>query len=234
MNIGSVLLVLILASSCGHRVQATLPSGPPQHELLYREGLEAFRRATPEGYKEAIDAFRRASALAPSRCEYSLHLAESLIFLAREQEYNWEEFEPRASGCATFEPFLDRLRALSGPRRDARELINRAIAFDPNDAMNWYVVWRLNLSNFQEAIVRASELAPDLPLIQYELGNYRSLRGEYTEAKQAFERALELSPRHSRSMIGLAYAIGSIDFNAEVEHLYRKAADIAPTFLETH
>ncbi len=247
MNRGSVLLVLILASSCGHRVQATLPSGPPQHELLYREGLEAFRRATPEGYKEAIDAFRRASALAPSRCEYSLHLAESLIFLAREQEYNWEEFEPRASeavrimdsvprasGCATFEPFLDRLRALSGPRRDARELINRAIAFDPNDAMNWYVVWRLNLSNFQEAIVRASELAPDLPLIQYELGNYRSLRGEYTEAKQAFERTLKLSPRHFRSMIGLAYVIDSIDSDREVERLYRKAISIAPTFLEAH
>jgi len=32
-------------------------------------------------------------------------------------------------------------------------------------------------------------------VIQYELGNYRSLRGEYPEAKQAFERALELSPR---------------------------------------
>src|SRR5207245_4761826 len=64
--------------------------------------------------------------------------------------------------------------------------------------------------------------------------NYRSLRGEYPEAKQAFERALKLSPRHFRSMIGLAYAIGSIDFNAEVEHLYRKAVDIAPTFLEAH
>src|SRR6185503_944136 len=95
MNRGSVLFVLILASGCGHRVQTKLPSAPPQHELLYREGLEAFRQATPEGYKQAIDAFRKAFTLAPSRCEFSLHLAESVIFLAREQEYNWEEFEPR-------------------------------------------------------------------------------------------------------------------------------------------
>jgi len=247
MNRGSVLVVLILASGCGQRVQTKLPSGPSQHELLYREGLEAFRQATPEGYKEAIDAFRKASTLAPSRCEYSLHLAESLIFLAREQEYNWEEFEPRGSeavriidsvqhalGCATFEPLVDRLRALSGPRGDAFELIHRAIAFDPSDAMNWYVLWRLDLSNVQEAILRAAELAPDLPVIQYELGNYRSLRGEYPEAKQAFERALELSPRHFRSMIGLADAINSIDFNPNVERLYGRAINIAPTFLEAH
>src|SRR5207302_1689854 len=110
---------------------------------------------------------------------------------------------------------VDRLRALSGPRRDALGMINRAIELDPSDPMNWYVLWRLNLSNFQDAILRAAELAPDLPLIQYELGNYRSLRGEYPAAKQAFERALELSPRHFRSMIGLAYAIGSIDFDVE-------------------
>ena len=54
------------------------------------------------------------------------------------------------------------------------------------------------------------------------------------QAKQAFERALELSPHHFRSMIGLAYAVGSIDFSAEVERLYRKSIDIAPTFLEAH
>jgi len=238
---------IILAASCGHKVQAGLPGASPEHELLYRAGLEAFRQATPEGYRQAIGAFRKASALAPSRCDYSLHLAESLLLLAQEQKYNWEEFEPReseavgiiasaqrAAECETFEPFVNRLRALSGPGRDAFGMIERAIELDPSDAVNWYVLWRLNLGNVQEAILRAAELAPDLALIQYELGTYRSLRGEYREAKQAFERALELSPRHFRSMIGLAYAIGSIDFNAEVERLYHKAVDIAPTFLEAH
>src|SRR2546427_7927212 len=247
MNRGSVLVVLILASSCGHKAQTKLPNAPPEHELLYRAGLEAFRQATPEGYQQAIDAFRKASTLAPSRCEYSLHLAESLVLLAQEQKYNWEEFEPRvsevvgiidsiqrAAACATFKPFVDRLRALSGPGRDALGMINRAIELDPSDAMNWYVLWRLNLGNSQEAILRAAELAPDLPLIQHELGNYRSLRGEYPEAKQAFERALELSPRHFRSMIGLADAINSIDFNPNVERLYGRAINIAPTFFEAH
>jgi predicted O-linked N-acetylglucosamine transferase (SPINDLY family) len=47
------------------------------------------------------------------------------------------------------------------------------------------------------------------------------------EARQAFERAVEASPRHFRSMIGLAYAIDSIDFNPAVELLYRKAINRA-------
>src|SRR5438067_12229348 len=76
MNRGSVLVVLILASTCGHKVQTKRPNAPPEDELLYRQGVEAFRQATPEGYEQAIHAFRQASSLAKSRCEYSLHLAE--------------------------------------------------------------------------------------------------------------------------------------------------------------
>ena len=68
-------------------------------------------------------------------------------------------------------------------------MIKRAIELDPNDAMNWYALWKLDLGNSQQAILRAAELAPDLALIQYELGNYRSLNGEYPEATKAFERA---------------------------------------------
>jgi tetratricopeptide (TPR) repeat protein len=250
MNRGSVLVILILAilaSSCVHTVQTNLP-GLPKDQVLYRAGIEAFQRATPEGYQQAIDDFRKASGLAPSRCEYSLHLAESLVLFAREQRYNWEEFEPgltkaigiidsvqRRTECGAYESFVDRLRALSEPPgRDALGMIKRAIELDPNDPMNWYALWRLDLSNSQQAILRATALAPDLALIQYELGNYRSLNGEYPEAAKAFERALELSPRHFRSMIGLAYAIDSMGFSPEVEGLYRKSIDIAPTFLEGH
>lgn len=233
---GSVLGILLIASSCGHDVQTNPPTTSQEQELLYRKGSEAFRLATPDGYIEAVTAFREASTLAPTRCEYSLHLAESLILLAQEQKYNLEDFEPRLSEavgivgsvqreteCAAFEPFVDRLRALSAPGPNALALVNRAIELDPKDAMNWYVLWRLNLGNSQPSILRAAELAPDLPLIQYELGNYRLLRGEYAEAKLAFEHALALSPRHFRSMIGLAYAIGSIGFDTQVESFYRKA-----------
>ena len=48
----------------------------------------------------------------------------------------------------------------------------------------------------------------------------------------AFERALEASPRHFKSVIGLAYALGAVDPNADVGPLYREAIEIAPEFLE--
>src|SRR5262245_25882738 len=56
-------LLLFLATSCGRKVQpkAVVPtpfvSGPAVHEIAYREGLKAFRLATPEGYQRAADLF---------------------------------------------------------------------------------------------------------------------------------------------------------------------------------
>jgi hypothetical protein len=62
--------------------------------LCLPRGRRAFREATPEGYQRAADAFRKAASLRPERCEYSLHLAESLLFLALEQKLNQEDTAP--------------------------------------------------------------------------------------------------------------------------------------------
>src|SRR2546426_9883581 len=88
----SVFVVFLLVA-CRHRI----PTSPPESDLLYQHGLEAFRRATPDGYRDAINAFRTASNLMPSRCEYKLHLGESLLFLAQEEQMNWEEYLPAVS-----------------------------------------------------------------------------------------------------------------------------------------
>jgi tetratricopeptide (TPR) repeat protein len=117
--------------------------------------------------------------------------------------------------------------------RVANERITRAVEQDPADAMNWLVFWKINPTAMQgTAILRATETNPTLALVQYELGQFELALGKYTEAKEAFERALQVSPHHFRSVVGLAYATVSADPNADVEPLYRKAADIAPRFLE--
>src|SRR5579871_2082426 len=67
------------------------PTGPSADELAYQAGLAAFRLATPEAYQRAANAFRKASELKKDRCEYTLHLAESLYFLAQQQKQNWED-----------------------------------------------------------------------------------------------------------------------------------------------
>ena len=251
MNKSLILAILIFVASCAHQVQTKAPAGPPEDELLYRQGLSAFLQATPEGYQTAADSFRKAAALRPANCEYELHLSESLLFLALYQRYNWEDYEPALKeatavtdaaqpmpACGRFQPFVDRLRTMiwfpefaTGHGTEAFDLINGAIQLDPNDAMNWLVLAKLRPRDPRTPILRAAQLAPDRAVIQYELGNYRLDRKEYIEAKQAFEHALELSPRHFESVIGLAYSAGVVDYSQDILSLYRKAADMAPKSL---
>lgn len=232
---------------CRHR----LPGTPPQSDLLYRRGVEAFRLATPGGYRDAIEAFSQASTLIPSRCEYKLHLAESLLFLAQEQQINWEENAPNVSeagsiidaipsngNCTGFTAFLFRLRALRllfdpSKHSAALELANQALELDPNDAMNWLVLFQLNPADPRVPINRALELAGDLALVQDAYGRYKSDRGEYSEAKQAFQHVLEISPLHFRSITSLGY-LASEEFQPDALGLYMKAIDITPTFLNAH
>src|SRR5262249_28621071 len=138
-----------------HIVPATVVTPPP--DVLYKSGLAAFHEGTPEGYTRAADAFRRAWQQTPSKCEYALNLAQSLLFLATEQMLNWEEFEPRQKEGSILvvsvpppcvwdqHPFLLRFRALvAGRGRAAADLINRAMTLDADDAMNWLALGYLN------------------------------------------------------------------------------------------
>jgi hypothetical protein len=174
-----IISVAFAVAGCRHRI----PGTPPQYDLLYGRGLEAFRLATPVGYRDAIDAFRQASTLIPSRCEYKLHLAESLLFLAQEQQINWEENAPSVSeaasvidaipsngNCSGFSEFLFRVRALRflfdpSEHSAALEMANQAVELDPNDAMNWLVLFQVNPADPRMPINRALELAADLALV---------------------------------------------------------------------
>ncbi len=258
-----LLVVLLMTANCAHYVPTAVSIPAPEHEILYRAGLDAFRMGTPEGYQHAAESFRKAANLRPSHCEYSLHLAESLLSLAQEQKLNWQEFQPRVAeaktildsvpsigNCSAYESAADRVRAIyeaefeTSGKRTALQLINHTVVADPADPLNWLTLWKLSSStNLTVSIPLATKLGPDWAAIQYEFGNYELIRGEYAEARKAFERALEISPGHFRAVIGLAYAVGSADITApveeraprneaDVESLYRRAIDISPDYLE--
>jgi tetratricopeptide (TPR) repeat protein len=119
-------------------------------------------------------------------------------------------------------------------------MIGRALDLDSNDAMNWVVLGYLDPGSARVvtpegagrwvAMAHAMQLNNDSALIQYELGkNYQTVPHKEAESRQAFNRAIELSPRHFRAYLGLAY---SADEDTDVEPLYRKVVDIAPNFLE--
>lgn len=258
-----------VAAGCARKtVVVHQPAAIPEYEGLFAEGQAAFREATPEGYERAADAFRKASSLRPERCQYSLHLAEALLFLALEQKLNQEdtaaagqeagkivtsmESQPCAAGFASI---LNRVKALSispgvsgGQVADATiqiqartfghddiDAIDRAIAADPNDPMNWLVLWKLSPFDPRSPLLRANTLAPDLPVVQYEMGSANLMLSHYPEARRNFERAIELSPRHFHSMIGLADAIGAADPDTTgTLPLYQKASAVAPKYLEAH
>ena len=143
--------------------------------------------------------------------------------------------------CSAHEALGLRLEAISlldefkpGGDRSALTRIARAIELEPDDPLNWFVRWKLNPSTRRQenAILKAASLSDDLALIHYEVGNYWLIKADYQRAKESFERALELSPGHFRSYIGLAQAVSAADDAEDVEHLYRKAVELAPGFVE--
>ena len=84
LKVSAALAALLLIAGCGHKALvpanvAVTPAiaGPPEHEVLYKEGVAAFRLATAEGYQRAGDAFRKASTLNASNCDYAMRLAEA-------------------------------------------------------------------------------------------------------------------------------------------------------------
>jgi len=256
-----LLSVLLLTAGC-HKVPAAIPhsaipAAPSEDETAYNEGLAAFRLATPEGYRRATVAFRKASELKKDRCEYTLHLAESLYFLAQQQKLNWEdfadsvgeanaivEFRQGSPQCSGFESYLARLRALgvtfsNVPLATAAAAARKAIEIDPNDAMNWLVLAQISSATLPgdslSPIEHAVAIAPDLPVVQYELGNYYLKDPkQYSRAKSAFQRVLEMSPRHFQAIIGVVYSLSSEGDDAadEIEDLLHKAVDIAPSSLK--
>src|SRR5207244_12971221 len=139
-----------------------------------------------EGYRRAVVSFWKASQLDRSSCDYVLHVAESLYFLAQQQKLNWEdygdnvaeantilEFKSVSPACNAFESYLTRLRALnmtfSGARTsEAVAMIRHAIDVDPDDPLNWVILSQLDAQPRGEATKapgeRATELATGLPI----------------------------------------------------------------------
>lgn len=245
-KIGTVVLGIgLMLTGCRKITPVTVTPTVPADLAEFRQGLAALHEFTPDGYARAVEHFQRASDLAPEKCEYRLQAAQASLFLALELKLNSEDFraawergaDPQCAPGTAFAIRLDAFRSLDdfGSRdRTILQKINQAIELAPADAFNWVLRWKINptATRQENSILKAAEIAPELAIVQYELGNYLLVTGQYPEARRAFQRALELSPRHFRSMIGLAQAISSIDEDEDVEALYKRAVEIAPDFLE--
>ena len=244
-----LVIVLLAGFGCGKKTvpATTVPATVINpHADLYQLGLTAFREFTPEGYRRAIGYFHRASDLAPGICDYRLHLAQASVFLAFEQSTNLEDYantlnqsDPPACGDGSaFSLHLETFRAhrsfgLGRDRAAGLSQVNALLAREPENALNWFLAWEFGSNSNQNAspIFQEPDLPSDLAIIRYYRGRYWLLRGDPVRARRSFERALELSPRHFRSYLGLAEAASTIDADADVEHYYKTVVEIAPEFL---
>jgi superkiller protein 3 len=98
--------------------------------------------------------------------------------------------------------------------------------------LNWIVLSKLTSRDSRNPVQRAVDLAPDLPLVQYEYGNFWLYAPNgLQKARDAFNRALELSPRHFESIVGKVYSLSADEYSDETEPLLKQVVEIAPSFL---
>src|SRR6266568_3347863 len=247
-GMGLLILLCLTPIACTNPKRLVIAPSAALDRAEFHQGLAALHEFTPDGYARAIEHFQRASELSPGDCEYRLHLAEANLFLALEQKLNSEDFrptlergaDPQCAPGSAFSLRLDAFRSLDdfGPSRDRTGLgkIDQAIGIEPENPFNWLVRWKMNPTTRQQenSILKAAEIAPALAVVQYELGNYWLVKADYAQARRAFDRALERSPRHFRSWIGLAQALSAIDENELAREHYLAVLKRNPRFEVAH
>lgn len=129
-----------------------------------------------------------------------------------------------------------------GQRRDAEEAFDRAIQFAPARAEIRLGIARAwlasddgrDLDRAAQVLLRAAEMAPDVPQIHAALGRVREKRGDLALAAEAYDRALRLDPayRYARRRM-LRLALQTRDFSRARHDAERLVAD-APEVPEHH
>ena len=118
----------------------------------------------------------------------------------------------------------------------AKELINEAIGYSPEDASNWNVlgeILRLSKEPLEaiKAFQTAISLDPSLADVYSNLGNVYSDADAFEDAAAAYRKALSIQPLHVDALFNL----GNIAFRAQrfsvALESYQKVLEVAPQHL---
>lgn len=118
----------------------------------------------------------------------------------------------------------------------AKELINEAIGYSPEDASNWNVlgeILRLSKEPLEaiKAFQKAISLDPSLADVYSNLGNVYSDADAFEDAAAAYRKALSIQPLHVDALFNL----GNIAFRAQrfsvALESYQKVLEVAPQHL---
>lgn len=119
---------------------------------------------------------------------------------------------------------------------------NQALDIDPNFALAYAGLgesyWRqyvlIGNTDYVEmaesALNRAQSLNDELPPVQYLMGLIKSGTGEYEEAINHYEKAIELDPKYSDAYSGMAKAYNDNGEPGQAVSFYNQAIEVKPNY----
>ena len=180
------------------RVLANHCLGPAATELsLWEDAATAFRAARDETPDDEPSARARFGIMAGNAVLASGDAERAVMLLDLAQD------EAQRASNATLEAiaFTDMARAMVASSRPEEALaqLDKAIALDPENPENWLLTATLlrrldRLGEAQDAIERASTLAPGNALIGLEAGVIAVLAGRDDAARASWQSVIEIAP----------------------------------------
>jgi tetratricopeptide (TPR) repeat protein len=219
-----------------------LAEDPDDAEALRDLGLALLQRvretADPTLYLQAEEALGRARTLDPE--DPMVLVGIGALQLAR---HDFSEALDTAHEALTLRPALAPAKAIEvdalvelGRYEDAVDAGQELLAFGIDQPSLARASYLRELHGNLEGALAAMEQAADLPALAPENtayvttieGNLLALVGRRDEARDAYERALELVPDHAPALTGLGrLAVGDGDLETAIEW-FERAATIAP------
>jgi TolB-like protein/Flp pilus assembly protein TadD len=207
----------------------------------YLQGLEHFRRNTRDDLAMAVEYYKNAIELDPDFARAHASLAGAYQFAINRawyEELGWPDARTRVQkhlqiAMKNPTPFVHyqvaKTRLYQRRHDEAIVEAERAIALDPNYPdgyfmMGWILTFAGRSAEATDYFKRAMRLDPNYPgHYLYFLGLAQYFLGQYEEAANSLERALELSPRMGPWPLAITYA---------QQGRGQEAADILATYFE--
>ena len=227
--VSALKVELLPAQSFANRPRSQNPEAYDQYLI----GNQFNDRSNQEGWRRASAAYRRSIALDPGFAPAYAALAGSLGALADVQGdaagmLLSEKYSEKTIQLAPGIPdgYVSRAYVRMAYRRDwkgAESDLDKALTLAPNDGAVQLAHARMLivLNRLPEAIAAArksTELDPLWPPAWADLGRYRNADHQFIAARQALNRALEISPESS-------YALYHLGETALLEGKFQEALD---------
>jgi tetratricopeptide (TPR) repeat protein len=149
-----------------------------------------------------------------------------------------EEVKQLQTGRQVFLARADRLMR-EGRVAEAIALLQQTVKDYPDSSSGWLLLGtaflaKHDLGGAEEALRKASRLAPDSVEIPFYLGNVRFLRGDHREAAAYFRQAVQLKPDFALAYYNLGHCLMRLGDRDGAIGAFRAAVTFKPDYADAH